>query len=343
MKAAVVVSHGVLELRDDILKPVPGPREALVRVEACGLCGTTDRHIVEGRQAHHPADQYPAVLGHEAVGTVTEVGAEVTRFKIGDRVTRPCSIWPGTKSGPYFSAWGGFAEYGIVREPAAGQPDDYQTARQQVVPPGLSVEDAVLAISVAEVAGWMQKVAAKAGGLDGRSVVIGGSGFAACVMAQCAAAAGCQTIIAVGRNPQKLEKMRENGATHSLEFGARLPSEVRDLTGGGADLFLDAAGHQDVFAAGLQCLCNGGEAAIYGAPEGFSYAMHLGAVGGDFSVHYFTPPDDTFFPEACRRIGDGTIKASLLRSHVWNGLESLPQALQEQSAGEVLKGLITIP
>src|ERR1700733_11269835 len=115
MKAIVVVSPGKFEVRD-VPMPKPEPFEALVKIEACGLCGTTDRHIVEGHQAHHPAEWYPAVLGHESVGKVIQVGHLVTKFKAGDRVTRPVAIWPGTRQEDLYSAWGGFAEYGIVRD-----------------------------------------------------------------------------------------------------------------------------------------------------------------------------------------------------------------------------------
>ncbi|MDP0496767.1 MAG: zinc-binding dehydrogenase [Verrucomicrobiota bacterium JB024] len=340
MKAAVIVSHGQVEIQD-IAPPKPGPYEALVKIEACGLCGTTDRHIVDGHQAHHPADWYPAVLGHEAVGTVIEVGDKVRKFAPGDRVTRPVAIWPGTQREGLFSAWGGFAEYGIVRDDSVpgGPEEDYTSARQQVLPSALSVEDAVAAISLAEVASWSEKL----GKLDGQTVVIGGTGFAACVMAQCARTQGAAKIIAFGRSPKKFDWVRRNGATHTLTFDAELSAAVREINGGlGADWFLDAAGHQQVFEAGLKCLRPGGSAAIYGAPDGFAYTLPLGAVGGDFCVKYLSPTDDSFMLEACQRILDGRLDAAAVRTHIWDGLESLNQALKEQAAGEVLKGMVRI-
>ena len=200
MKAVVVVSHGIVEVRD-VPMPKPGPCEALVKIEACGLCGTTDRHIVEGHQPHHPATSYPAILGHESVGKVVEVGAKATKYKVGDRVTRPVAIWPGTRSGDLWSAWGGFAEYGIVRDAhAAGTPHDYTATRQHVVPTDLSMEDAVLATSISEVASWMEKL----GDIGGQTIVIGGTGFAAGVMSQCARDKGARHVIVLGRSPKKI-------------------------------------------------------------------------------------------------------------------------------------------
>lgn len=338
MKAAIVTQPGQLDIRD-IAKPEPGPFEALVRIEACGLCGTTDRHLINGTMAHHPRDWYPAVLGHESVGRVVAVGERVQKFQIGDRVTRPVALWPGT-NGPLFSAWGGFAEYGIVRDntqPDGPQPE-YKNARQHVVPPEMSLADAVLAISVSEVASW----SAKLGSLRGRVVIIGGTGFAACVMAQCARAAGARRIIAFGRNERKFAWVKQNGATDTLKIDDTLPDTVKTMTDGGADWFLDAAGHQSPFELGLKCLRPGGAAAIYGAPEGFAYTVPLGIVGGDFAVHYFAPNDDDYFPEACRSMLAGELNAGTLRSHEWNGLESLPSAIEQQAEGEVLKGHVQI-
>lgn len=336
MKACIVASHGKVEVRD-VPMPAPGPSEALVRIEACGLCGTTDRHIVEGRQAHHPADQYPAILGHEAVGTVLEAGPEVKKFKVGDRVTRPVAIWPGTSRDGLYSAWGGFAEYGIVRDFHGAK--DYTGDREHVVPAGVSVEDAVLAVSISEVASWIEKL----GDLRGATIVVGGTGFAACVMSQCAAAKGARAIVAVGRSPGKFEWMKRNGATHALKLGDTTIDELREVNNGEkADWFFDAAGHQAVFEAGLKCLKVGGQAAIYGAPEGFAYRLPLGSAGGDFSVHYRNTKDDVFYDETCRRMGTGEIDARAIQSHTWRGLESLPQALEQQEAGEVLKGMVLI-
>jgi threonine dehydrogenase-like Zn-dependent dehydrogenase len=334
MKAVAVVAPGKIEVRE-IAPPEPRPDEALVRIEACGLCGTTDRHIVEGRQAHHPADWYPAILGHEAVGTVVEVGREVKKFLVGDRVTRPVAIWPGTTREGYYSAWGGFAEYGVVRDFHGAA--DYTGDRQHVVPAGLPLEDAVLAVSISEVASWMEKL----GDLNGRNIVVGGTGFAAAVMCQCARAQGARAIVAVGRSPQKFALAIANGATHALMLEPETGTRIREICGqAGADWFLDAAGHQSVFEAGLRYLRPGGQAAIYGAPEGFSYLLPLGAVGGDFSVHYLSPTDDTFFQETCRRIASAQIDSKTILTHTWGGLDSLGQALADQQAGEVLKGLV---
>ena len=340
MKAAVVVSHGKVEIWD-ISPPEMGPYDAFVQIEACGLCGTTDRHIVEGHQPHHPANCYPAILGHEAVGRVVKVGEKVRKFKVGDRVTRPLALWPETQRDGLYSAWGGFSEYGIVRDstvPGAPEPD-YNSTRQNVVSPKLSLEDAVTAISIAEVASWMEKLS----NFKGKDVVICGGGFSSAVMCQCARGALARNIIVVGRTASKFEWSLNNGATHAVLFDENARSAIQQITGEkGADWVLDAAGHQSIFEAGLSYLKPGGTAAIYGAPDGFSYRLPLGAVGGDFELKLYGTADDVFFDEACSRMLSGRLDATRIRTHGWKGLGSLPSALKEQAAGKVLKGLVLI-
>jgi len=80
MKAAVIESVGravVTEVPD----PTPGPREVVVEVAACGLCGT-DLHILQGEFA----PKLPIVPGHEFAGAVVGVGTQVTELSVGDRV-----------------------------------------------------------------------------------------------------------------------------------------------------------------------------------------------------------------------------------------------------------------
>lgn len=81
MKALRLESVGNLFVRD-VEKPVAGPGDLLVRVEACGICGT-DRHLLHGEFPSKP----PVTIGHEFAGIVESVGTGVTGFKIGDRIT----------------------------------------------------------------------------------------------------------------------------------------------------------------------------------------------------------------------------------------------------------------
>jgi len=346
MKAAVVVQPGRLEIRQ-IPVPQPSPFEALVRIEACGFCGSTDRHLIAGTQCHHPRDGYPAVLGHEAVGTVVAVGEKVVSFKVGDRVTRPVAIWPGERRDGLHSAWGGFAEFGIVRDRAAlvaaGQEayrDDYTAVRQHVAPAGMDAVDASLAISIAEVASWMWKL----DGLGRRAVAVGGSGFVGCLIAFFAKLAGASAVIMLGRRDKPLERGKKCGAdivVNTTKQDAR--RAVREATGGvGVDVFAEATGADEIFNVGLGCLRSGGTLAIYGAPEGYRYTLAMKNAGGEFAVKLVHPEEHLAYEWVCSMIQRKLIDCKLFHSHVWDGLESLPQVLQAQQDGQALKSLVRI-
>jgi L-gulonate 5-dehydrogenase len=90
MKAAFTVEPRRMEVRD-VAEPVPGPDEALVRIDAVGLCGS-DLHLYLG---HHPYRVYPQTQGHELAGTIVAFGGPYEGpLKVGDRVAieplRPC-------------------------------------------------------------------------------------------------------------------------------------------------------------------------------------------------------------------------------------------------------------
>ena len=339
MKAGIVVEPGKVEIQD-IPLPEPGPGEALVKIEVCGLCGTTDRHLVEGIQAHHPRESYPAVLGHESVGTVQEVGKDVTSFKPGDRVTRVAAIYPGEARDGYFSAWGGFAEYGIVRDPAIQPEEDWTAMRHMQPPTDLDPFDASLAISLSALGSWCWKV----GALGGKSIAVGGTGLAGYAICMYAKLAGASPVIALGRRDERIELAKRFGADAGVNITKEDPAEaVRALCGGqGADYFAEATGADAMFVAGLKALRPNGQAVTYGAPEKFIYTLDMKGAPGDFAVRIVGPEEHKAYDWVCGLMQSGRIDTSLFRSHVWDGLDSLPTALDEQASGRVIKGFVKI-
>ena len=152
MKAAVVEGPNQLVVRD-VPMPTVGPYDALVRIEACSICNSTDRKIVERKFVS--SIPVPLVLGHESVGTIVQVGERVRRYKLGQRVLRPGAVYDYAKVG-VASAWGGLAQYGLVTDMAAllnDQPDhsiNGMWPKQQVIPNDLDPAEATAIITLKE-------------------------------------------------------------------------------------------------------------------------------------------------------------------------------------------------
>src|SRR3954466_1834665 len=213
---------------ETILVPDPGPGEAVVRVQACGVCHT-DLHYREGAIN----DDFPFLLGHEAAGTVEAVGDGVTGLSPGDYVvlawrapcgvcrscargrpwycfgslnaTQPMTLLDGTPLSPALGI-GAFADKTLV---AAGQ--------AVKVDPAARPEAAGL-IGCGVMAGF--GAAANTGGVSrGDTVAVIGCGGVGDAAIAASALAGATTIIAVDVDARKLEWARGLGATHTVDGG----------------------------------------------------------------------------------------------------------------------------
>jgi S-(hydroxymethyl)mycothiol dehydrogenase len=242
-----------------IVVPDPGPGEALVKVQACGVCHT-DLHYREGGIN----DEFPFLLGHEAAGVVEAVGPDVTSVAPGDFVVlnwravcgecRSCrrgrpwycfathnasqkmTLEDGTPLSPALGI-GAFAEKTLV---AAGQCTK--------VDPGARPE-AVGLLGCGVMAGIGSAMFTGEVG-PGDSLAVFGCGGVGCAAVAGAVLAGASTVIAVDLDPGKLELARQFGATDAVNASTEDPVEaVRALTGGnGADVCIEAVGNPAVMA-----------------------------------------------------------------------------------------------
>jgi len=240
-----------------VLVPDPGPGEAVVRVEACGVCHT-DLHYRDGGIT----DDFPFLLGHEAAGRVESVGPDVTAVAPGDFVVlnwravcgqcRACArgrpqycfathnatqrmrLENGTPLSPALGI-GAFAERTLV---AAGQCTKVDpSARPEAV--GLLGCGVMAGLGAALHTGEVT---------IGDSVAVFGCGGVGCAAVAGARLAGADTIVGIDVDPRKLELARQFGATHVVDSSNEDPVErVRQLTGGhGADVCIEAVGHPSV-------------------------------------------------------------------------------------------------
>ena len=256
VRAVVALSSGAPVSIETIVVPDPGPGEALVDIEACGVCHT-DLHYREGGIS----DDFPFLLGHEAAGRVAAVGEGVTDVAPGDFVvlnwravcgecracrkgklqycfathnaTQKMTLTDGTVLSPALGI-GAFAERTLV---AAGQCTKVPDADPAVV--GLLGCGVMAGAGAAMLTGDIGR---------GDTVAVFGCGGVGDAAIAGAKLSGARTIIGVDLDDRKLEWARTFGATHTVNAGDQDPVEaVRELTDGfGADVCIEAVGNPAV-------------------------------------------------------------------------------------------------
>ncbi|MFE6148244.1 zinc-dependent alcohol dehydrogenase family protein [Streptomyces sp. NPDC057889] len=251
MRAVVFEKFGERAEVREVPDPVPAPHGVVVRVEATGLC-RSDWH---GWMGHDPDIRLPHVPGHELAGVVEAVGADVLDRRPGDRVTVPFVCACGTcascaagdhqvcerQTQPGFTHWGSFAEYVALDHAAVNLVD---------VPDELSF--ATAAGLGCRFATAFRAVVAQGRVAAGEWVAVHGCGGVGLSAVMIAAASGAR-VVAVDVSPAALDLARTFGAAHCLN-ASEVPdvaAAVRELTGGGAHLSLDALGSPVTCAASV--------------------------------------------------------------------------------------------
>jgi 2-desacetyl-2-hydroxyethyl bacteriochlorophyllide A dehydrogenase len=248
MKAAVI--HGINHITvDEVPEPPVGPSQVKVKIAYCGLCGT-DPENLEGRFALMPPEVYKTdrIIGHEACGTVAEVGSEIQQYQVGQRVAMDfrssCGACYYCRNGtPHFcpsgeGASGSFAEYAVYPESAIyALPDDISFEQGAMLEP---VSVAVHAIDQANVR-------------TGSTVAIAGGGPIGLLCLEMALKAGAARAMLSEPIKEKRDLALKLGADIAVDpFNEDIVAAGKKLTDGrGFDTVIDASG--SVKAAG-QCL-----------------------------------------------------------------------------------------
>ncbi|MFE0106492.1 S-(hydroxymethyl)mycothiol dehydrogenase [Streptomyces sp. NPDC059009] len=278
VRAVVALKKGAPVEVQTIVVPDPGPGEALVSVQSCGVCHT-DLHHREGAIN----DDFPFLLGHEAAGTVEAVGPGVTGLAPGDYVViawrapcgacrscsrgrpwycfdsrnaaQPMTLLDGTPLSPALGI-GAFAEKTLV---AAGQ--------AVKVDPAARPEAAGL-IGCGVMAGY--GAAVHTGGVSrGDTVAVIGCGGVGDAAIAGASLAGARRVIAVDIDDTKLDGATRFGATHTVNSRGTDPvTAVRELTGGfGVDVAIDAVGRPETYKQAFYMRDHAGVLVQVGVPE----------------------------------------------------------------------------
>ena len=273
MKATVFHSPNNIRL-EEVPRPHAGVDEAVIRITLTTICGT-DLHILRGEYAVKPG----LVIGHEPVGVIEELGDGVTGYKIGDRVLvgaiTPCgqcraclsAQWAQCGHGEGVEAIGGWrfgntingaqAEYLLV--PNA-------QANLAKIADGLTDEQVVL---LADIASTGFSGAESANIRVGDTVVVFAQGPIGLCSTAGAKLMGASFIIGVDSDPVRMKMSRQMGADVVLDPKAcDIVGEVRKLTGGGADVAIEALGLQETFENALRSLRPGGTLSSLGVYSG---------------------------------------------------------------------------
>lgn len=270
MKALVLTDLRELKVQT-VPEPEVGPNDVLVRVKACGICGS-DVHGYDGSSGRRIP---PLIMGHEASGVIERVGAEVHDLKPGDRVTFDSTIYCGKC---YFCRRGDInlcdnrrvmgVSCGDYRQNGAFA--EFVSVPQHIVyrlPDDLSFEHAAMIEAVSVAVHAVNRTPLTLGG----SAVVVGAGMIGQLVVQALRAAGCGPLIAIDLDEDKLAMARQFGADHTLNAKTSdLAQHVANLTGGhGADVALEVVGATPSLQTAIACARKGGAVTLVGnlAPQ----------------------------------------------------------------------------
>ncbi len=265
MKALLLKEYKLLEIVE-MPDPKPGTEELVVRVKACGICGSD----VHGYDGHTGRRTPPLVMGHEASGIVEAVGSGVARFRPGDRVTFDSTVYCGKcwyclrgdvnlcdnrnvlgVSCTDYRRHGAFAEFVAVPERIVYKLPDSLTFDQAALIEAVSVAFHAVNITPRKL---------------GDCVVVVGAGMIGQLVIQTMRAAGCGKLIAVDIENAKLELASKFGADLMLNASAPdLHQRILEFTQGrGADIAFEAVGADAPFNTAVASLRKGGILTLIG-------------------------------------------------------------------------------
>lgn len=295
MRVAIAYEVGQPLVLEDLPVPGIGPRDVLVRLTASGICHT-DLNVIEGRSPL----PLPIVPGHEGCGIVEEVGSEVRRVRVGDRVlasvtpacgncwwclngmSNHCELNPTVKAAPRFEVGDGrqaaavcgcgtFAEAMVVHE-ASVLPVETDLADEQLALLGCGVTTGLgAALNTAAVT-------------PGSTVAVIGCGGVGQAVIQGARIAGAAVVIAIDPLADRREASVRVGATHTIDPATGDPVErVRELTDGrGADYSFEVVGRPELMVQAVDMARKQGTVTLVGMPA-VGDALTLPAIQTVFS------------------------------------------------------------
>ncbi len=336
--------------------PDPGPGEAVVKIQACGVCHT-DLHYREGAIN----DEFPFLLGHEAAGIVETVGDDVTSVVPGDfvilnwrAVCGECRACKRGRSHLCFNTHNATQKMtldGVELSPALGigafAEKTLVAAGQCTKVSGDAKPEVAGLIGCGVMAGLGAAMNTGEVGRGDSVAVIGCGGVGDAAIAG-AALAGAHTIIAVDLDDQKLEWAKEFGATHTINAGQQdVVETIRELTNGdGADVVIEAIGLPQTYEQAFYARDLAGTVVLVGVPNP-DMKIELPLIdifgrGGALKSSWYgdcLPSRD--FPMLIDLYLQGRLDLDRFVSETI-GLEDVEAAFHKMEAGEVLRSVVVL-
>jgi 2-desacetyl-2-hydroxyethyl bacteriochlorophyllide A dehydrogenase len=328
MRAMVYAEPELLQLTE-LEDPRLGPRDLLVRIEACGVCGSDVASYLHGHYAT-PGQ----VLGHEMSSVVERWGTEVTGLEAGQRVavrtSRSCGNCPYCRAGrPYlcdqsgrlsigYGARGGFADLMVVRDVTVG--DDIL-----LVPADVPADELVWAEPLAVGVHAVRR--AGIAGASGPTLVLGAGSVGLCVVAAAVAAGGSDLVVVEPRADRR-------SAAQQLGADVLAPSEL-GASGHRFSAVVDTSGSPAAMAAALPLLAAGGRLTLVGLSDG---AVPWPVPALDLVPSFAYDEDD--FATAVDHIVAGRVRLGRFVSHRFRLAETGDGIAASASDPDVIKAVV---
>ena len=292
MKTLVVERGGELSIRE-IPKPSYGPCQALVKTLSCGICNGTDMKLIHGNFKNF--DTYPAILGHEGVGRVVEVGEKVTGLHVGDIVLLP---FLEQEVNGLYSGWGAYSEYAVVGDAESyiangmgeGTPQWSEGyLAQTVIKPTDKVDPvgAAMIITFREVLSAIRRFDFK----PNENVLVLGAGPVGLCFVKFCKLLGLKTVICSDILDEKVEAAKAAGADYAYNSTkCDLSAEVKKLFPDGIDYVVDAVGINSLINQAMGLVKYNGKICCYGISPTTSMELDWTAAPYNWTLQFVQWP-----------------------------------------------------
>lgn len=335
MLAAVFMGEGILKIQERPIPSFPEPDWVLIKIEGCGVCGT-DLHVLSIPPSH-PAT-IGAILGHELVGEVIEIGPTVTTTKVGDRVTvepnLTCGLCHYCKDGKplHCENWttlGIFKDGGFANFMTAPERSTHRVSKD------LPFEEAV----------WIEPLSCVVNSTDqlaiqpGQTAVIVGAGPIGLLHGLIFKQSGARVIISEIA-PYRLEAAHQMGLDRVVNVKSQSLSKiVMDMTNGlGAEVLVDAVGNQ--LGNILQLTAKQGKIALFGMNDSIEAPVKQYDITRNELTIIGPFVGENTFPRAIQMLENDVIKPSPMNSMTLP-LKNIHEGINAAQKGEAIKVIVS--